>query len=388
MHTKELNMLTSNNQNLILIEGAATYERILADARELGADDAISRIQDFLKIYPEFASAHNDIAVLYYRSGDMLRALAHHEKSHKLDPLNVTFRKNLADFYYTELEWSGEAIHIFLDILKDNPFDTDALNSLGAISLNTGRREQARQYFMRTLQIDPDNVFARQGLGQLPELIAETSGGKPQQQESRTFKQEIEASPVPPKKESSPVSEAESFKNLFTIESLTSSGQQSQNYQSQPSHSTDEMYSQAIKLVNAGNVDEAIIALQALLAVDANHALAHNDLGVLFQMAGSLEKSLHHHREAVRLQPESQVFRKNLADLLCIGFGALEDSLEIYIKLYSENIFDAETIRAIAHICVEADKADDAAFFLEKLLEIKPWDKDAAEALRSLKKRG
>src|SRR6185369_5077043 len=101
-----------NSQNLILLEGAATYERILADVRDVEIDEGIRHIKDFLKIYPDFARAHNDLAVLCLQAGDSLKALAHHEKAHKLDPANITYLKNLADFYFVELEWTGDAIHI------------------------------------------------------------------------------------------------------------------------------------------------------------------------------------------------------------------------------------------------------------------------------------
>ena len=138
-------MQQSANQNLILIEGAATYERILTDVREVEIDEGIRHLKDFLKIYPDFARAHNDLAVMYYQTENSLKALAHYEKAHKLDPRNITYRKNLADFYFIELEWTGDAINTYLDILKDNPFDIEALNALGSISLQIGRREQARQ---------------------------------------------------------------------------------------------------------------------------------------------------------------------------------------------------------------------------------------------------
>ena len=164
-------MQSTANQNLVLIEGAATYERIMADVREVEIDEGIRHIRDFIKIYPDFAPAHNDLAVMYYQTDNRLKALAHYEKAHKLDPRNVTYRKNLADFYFVELEWTGDAINSYLGILKDNPFDVEALNALGTISLQIGRKEQARQYFTRTLQIDADNQDARYALRQLPEAL-------------------------------------------------------------------------------------------------------------------------------------------------------------------------------------------------------------------------
>lgn len=359
-------MQLSANQNMILIEGAATYERIIEDVREVEIDEGLRHIKDFLKIYPDFARAHNDLAVMYYQTGNSLKALAHYEKAHKLDPGNITYRKNLADFYFVELEWTGEAIHTYLDILKDNPFDTEALNSLGTISLEIGRREQARQYFSRTLQLDSNNQYAQQSLQQLP-APANTAGGRQVAQITGQPSQAVDPEPI------SPVPQPQSFQSLFNVAPAT------------PSRTPEELYKEAVNLVNGNKLDEAIHILETVVNCDPNHALAQNDLGVLYQRTGELDKSLSHHREAVRLQPAGQVFQKNLADLLCSGFGAFEEALEIYVRLFSENRYDVETLKAITHVCLEVGRHDDACFFLEQILAIKPWDQEAAEVLRNLK---
>ncbi len=359
-------MQQSAHQNLILIEGAATYERILADIREVEIDEGVRHLKDFLKIYPDFAKAHNDLAVMYYKTGNTLKALAHYEKAHKLDPPNVTYRKNLADFYFVELEWTGDAINTYLDILKDNPFDTEALNSLGTISLEIGRKEQARQYFTRTLQLDSTNQYAQHGLQQLPAPAVDSSGTRQLVQTTYQINRAAEPAPCPPA--------PQPFQSLFNVTPPPSA------------RSIDELYRKAMELVHADKSNDAVQVLETLIASDSNHAPAHNDLGVLYQRAGELDKSRRHHQEAVRLRPDSQIFQKNLADLLCSGYGALEESLEIYVRLYSENRYDVEIIKAIAHICIEAGKLDDACFFLEQALALKPWDQETAEALRSLKR--
>lgn len=358
-------MKTTANQNLILIEGSATYERIFADVREVEIDEGLRHIKDFLKIFPDFARAHNDLAVMYYQTGNSLKALAHYEKAHKLDPANITYRKNLADFYFVELEWTGDAIHTYLDILKDNPFDTEVLNSLGTISLEIGRREQARQYFSRTLQLDSDNLYAQQGLQQLPAPPVEPSGARQLTQipaQAPPAIDQVQRPPVTP-----------SFQSLFNVAPTM------------PARSSEDLYREAMSLVNESRFNDAIEMLETLVAKDASHALARNDLGVLYQKNGELAKSLRYHEEAVRLQPANQIFRKNLADLLCSGFGMFEEALEIYVKLYAENRYDVETIKAIVHICLEVGKQEDARFFLEQILAIKPWDQEAAETLRALK---
>lgn len=367
-------MNLSANQNLVLIEGAATYERILADIRGVEIEEGISHIRDFLKIYPDFARAHNDLAVMYYQAGNALKALAHYEKSHKLDPANVTYRKNLADFYYVELEWTGDAIHTYLDILKDNPFDLEALNALGTISLQIGRKEQARQYFSRTLQLDSNNQEARQALQQIPgALAAPATAFEPQ----RTISPAAAPAPVAQNPEPAPTAPApKPFQDLFRA------------VQSEPAKSSDVLYREAVSLANVDKISEAIELLERIVTQDASHAVAHNDLGVLYQKIGEVRKSRHHHEEAARLQPANKVFQKNLADLLFVEFNELEEALELYVRLQAKAPQDIELLKAIAIVCQAVGKDSDARFFLDRVLTLQPWDRDAQAAIKEMEAAG
>jgi len=356
-----MNQLTL--QGLVVIEGRATYERIVTYIREVEPEEAIRQIQNFLKIYPEFAQAHNDLAVLYYQAGNGLKALAHYEKAHKLEPSNITYRKNLADFYFVELEWADDAIQTYLDILKDNPFDVETLNALGTISVQTGRREQARQYFTRTLQLDTVNSQARQALQQLGgELQAPYHPAQISTQTSHVFATSPAAAmpqpPVPPMQKAP----------LFQ----------------EPPKSPEQLHRQALGLANAGKSGEARRALQELLARHPDYAAGHNDLGVLCQQDGDLVQARRHHEEALRLEPGNLNFQKNLADLLYIACGETEEALKLYVKILGGNPRDIETLKAISQICLEAGKTDDARSFLESILKIEPWNSDARESLAAI----
>jgi len=382
-------MQQSANQNLILIEGAATYERILADIREVEVDEGLRHLKDFLKIYPDFARAHNDVAVMYYQTGNSLKALAHYEKAHKLDPGNITYRKNLADFYFVELEWTGDAIHTYLDILKDNPFDIEALNALGSISLQIGRREQARQYFTRTLQLDTGNLDAKLALQQLaPQQLTPPAAAQPapaqisQHQPAPLRKPEPteSAASVPP------------FKDLFQVAAPAVAPAPAQNLTSQQTpasvRSPEDLYREALQLANAGKSEDAISLLEKLLQQDNRHAAAQNDLGVLYQKTGEPGKSRQHHETAVRLQPANKVFQKNLADLLFVEFNELEEALRIYVQLQAKSPQDIEILKAIATICQAVDNLSDARFFLERVLTLQPWDREAQSKLKAMELAG
>lgn len=357
-------MPISVNQNLIAIEGAATYERILTVVRDVETDEAIRHIQDFLKIYPELGQAHNDIAVLYYRDGNPLRALAHYEKAHKLDPGNVTYRKNLADFYFVELQWTGDAIQTYLDILKDNPFDVEALNALGTISLQIGRKEQARQYFTRTLQLDGNNMEARQGMERLGALPAAPSEPCRIPRGPSLVGREAPATPSAPAPPSAPAA--------------------SPSPQPEPARPPGELYREAISCVNADKPNEAVLLLETLVTQDPGNALAHNDLGVLYQRQGELQRSRLHHEEATRIKPDNVIFQKNLADLLCVGFGELEEALRIYVRLLAKSPQDVEILKAISYVCRQIGNSADAKYFLERVLVLQPWDREAQDALKTM----
>jgi Flp pilus assembly protein TadD len=146
----------------------------------------------------------------------------------------------------------------------------------------------------------------------------------------------------------------------------------------------DEMYRDALAHANAGNTDEAIRQLETILEEYVDFAVAHNDLGVLYQQKCDVQRSRHHHEEAVRLKPAGVIFQKNLADLLCVEFGDLEEALKIYVRLQAKAPQDIEILKAIANICREAGKPVDARFFLERILTLQPWDRDAQEMLKMM----
>lgn len=362
-------------QDLVIIEGRATYERMISLIRDVEPEEAIRQIQNFLRVYPEFAQAHNDLAVVYYQSGNNLKALAHYEKAHKLDPASITFRKNLADFYFVELEWTDDAIHTYLEILKDNPFDVESLNALGTINMQTGRKEQARQYFSRTLQLDAVNSTARQALqqlgGQLPlqnQMAQVASINQPQlAQHTRQEQAHTQAAWVAAAPAAAPVAPVQSAP-VFQ----------------EPQRTPEQLYRQALEQANAGSRVEARRTLENLISFHPTYAVAHNDLGVLLQQEGDLAAARRHHEEALRLQPDSQTFQKNLADLLYIACGETEEALRLYVKLLGRNPRDLDVLKAISHICLETGKLEDAQSFLKTILQIEPWNSEARQSLARL----
>ncbi len=126
---------------------------------------AIAALENLLSVYPDFSVAHNDLGVLYLNTGDTDKAGQHYAKATQIDPENVTFQKNLADFNYVVLGKVQDALEIYVRLLKENPTDEEILLTLGHICIAQEKREDAETFYKKVLEIDPDHHEARACLG-------------------------------------------------------------------------------------------------------------------------------------------------------------------------------------------------------------------------------
>lgn len=122
--------------------------------------EGIACLERLIQKHPDFALAHNDLGVLYYQRGDKVHSLRSYEKAIEMDPRNPIFRKNLADFYLIEEGAVQKAMEIYVSVLKDNPEDIDSLMAVGHICSALGKKDSARTFFERILDIEPWNFEA------------------------------------------------------------------------------------------------------------------------------------------------------------------------------------------------------------------------------------
>ncbi len=148
--------------------------------------------------------------------------------------------------------------------------------------------------------------------------------------------------------------------------------------------SAEELYQEAQDLVNKDRKREALGVLEKLVEVYPDHALAHNDLGVLYFHEGAQEKTLEHYEKAAALDPDNTIYQRNLADFYYVILGRTEAALEIYKKVIESNPDDIECLTILGNICVSLKKFIDAEMFFNKVLDIEPWNLDAQGMLDQL----
>ncbi len=309
-------------------EEVSSYDQLVVELAGMKPEQMLGRLKQYLMTYPSFALAHNDLGVLYHRLGNPTLALAHYEKAARLQPDNLVIRKNLADFYAIELGWLEDAVEIYLDVLKRNPRDTEALCALGKIG-----------------QLMAPGGHTEPELRNQPQTLSECSG-------TDTDTRQPLAPPAAAK-----------------VHVQTA----------------DEGYRDAVALSESGNVLEAVRKLQELIRIYPDFAPAYNDLGVLLQQVGELDQALQDLRKAVELQPDNVVYTKNLADFLVVCMQDYERALELYNTLLAKHPRDKEVLQAIGHVCIELDNSSDACYFLERALALEPWHKELRDLLQKLK---
>jgi tetratricopeptide (TPR) repeat protein len=130
-------------------------------------DEAIQKLETLLKSSPNFARAHNDLGVLYYKTGDKNHAQEHYEQAAQLEPADITFQKNLADFYCIETDLLEGAMQIYVRVLETYPEDIEALMAIGYICERVNKPDDARDFYNRVLGIEPWNMEVKQKLDNL-----------------------------------------------------------------------------------------------------------------------------------------------------------------------------------------------------------------------------
>jgi tetratricopeptide (TPR) repeat protein len=144
--------------------GGATYE----DAQKLAGEgktlEARRALEEVVKATPGHAAAHNDLGVLYYQTGRAKEAQGEYEEAVRLEPENMTFQKNLAEYYSVAQGRNEDALRIFVNILRKHPRDAETLVSIGKVCEMLGRATEAQDFFRKALEVEPWNRSAREQL--------------------------------------------------------------------------------------------------------------------------------------------------------------------------------------------------------------------------------
>lgn len=294
---------------------------------ESGHHDAAGwLIQKMLDEYPEYAPAHNDRAVMAHDAGDIQAAQYHYERAADLAPGNFAIQIALAHFYHVSLGEAEKALTQYKRALALNPQDIGTLIIAGHLSVGQRDFDQARVYYQQVLVVEPGHADARQSLEKLDRHRLQQT----------------------------------------TVETV---------------ESPESLYQRGLRKAQNGDTGGAIEDFELALNKAPDHALAHNDLGVLYYQQGDKQRALDHYERAAAKDPYNDVFQKNLGDFYYIEHGDVQAALERYVEALRLNPDDTETLTNTGQICVAVGKNDDARHFFQRALEIEPWNNDVRQLM-------
>jgi tetratricopeptide (TPR) repeat protein len=298
-------------------------QKLIADGRN---DEAIAALEQLVAACDDYAAAHFDLGNLYYAAGSMEQCLAHYEQTVSLVPDNPVYLKNLADLLYSERKNVDRALSLYDQILHLQPEDVQTLMMTGHLCVSLERFDDALGYYHRILEIEPWNEEAQQFADRIgvPDTVAEAD--------------------VDP----------------------------------------EVVHQRCHELANGGQVGKALAGLESLTAVHPDFALAYNDLGVLYYQQGDKSRCLENYEKAVSIDPDNINFKKNLADFYLAEQGQVEQALELYLSVLTDNPEDIDCLMVAGHICTGLGNAGLAMEFYDRVLNLEPWNLEAEERLEEL----
>jgi GT2 family glycosyltransferase/tetratricopeptide (TPR) repeat protein len=313
------------------VEETAEHLYLQAQSKIQSGDRAGAQtiLKNIIDKYPGHALAHNDYAVLAYESGEKDQALKHYEHAVSLNPENILFLKNLADFHWHEQSDSHAAMELYVRILGEDPCDVETILGCAQICVTLGRHADAREFVERAQTLDPFNEHIQ--------VLNDQLSGQPDT--------------------------------------------------TNPLAGRDALYNEAKDKAAQGDLESAVELLTQLVGQYRQDANAFNDLGVLHYELGEKEKALGCYREAVNLAPDQATFCKNLADFYLVEQGRAEDAMQLYLSVLEKNQTDVDCLLATGIVCMLLNQTDDARTFFERVTAIEPANQKALQSLEQLDAR-
>lgn len=246
---------------------------------------------------------------------------------------NVVAYVNLGEAYDAEGR-SAEAKQEFMKALQINPESASTLNGMGAVYAHGGNRSDAVKYFESALRKQPFFGDAHYNLGNV--LAGEGKYAEAAEQYAEAVRAKPES--------------ADAHNNLGAM------------------------------LFKLGRLDEAKKEFQLALKANPDLAEAEDDLGALYMKEGKLDEARKHYAEAVRIDPNSAHAQNRLGFLMAKS-GRIDLAVPHLLKAAELEPANSAAFRDLAAAYAGEDQLDKAVAAYEQAVKLDPGDAAARSLL-------
>ncbi len=291
-------------------------------------DEARISLRRALKIDPNSAIGHFNLAEVMRRQGRMAAAAQEYRKTLAIDPDYAKAHHGLG---LISRQKGERAIEFFQQALRSDPLLAQAHLNLGRIYLDQGKATQASKHFRKALQIEPDSAETHLNMGLSQARLGRRGNAL------EAFRQAVALNPGSP----------------------------------------EAHYNLGLALAQMGRKQEALEAFRQAVRLKPDDAEAHSNLGVAYSELGRLEAAVGAFQQAVRIMPTSARAYFNLG-LTQARLGRSQEAIEALSRSVRLAPQDAE-IRlnlGLIHLSV-----GDRAAALRQYQVIRDLDRERSQVL-------
>jgi len=165
------------NEELRIKPAEAHFSFGYALLRKGRTAEAMDQYEQALRINPDDADVHNNLASALIMTGRPSEAIDHCKEALRIDPSSSEAHNNLGNAL-AQTGRPSEAIDHYKQTLRMSPNSSDAHNNLGAALALMGRISEAIEELKSALRIDPNNSDARNNLTKVEAMQKSTPANK------------------------------------------------------------------------------------------------------------------------------------------------------------------------------------------------------------------
>jgi Flp pilus assembly protein TadD/class 3 adenylate cyclase len=241
---------------------------VVGTPRENGAEEE-QCYREALRLRPDYAEAHHNLAVVLRAHGEIAEAVAHYQEALWLRPDYPEAHANYGGLLAARGNRAGAEEH-YREALRLRPEYVDAHHGLANLLAGLGRLDEAGAHYGNALRLRPEYAEAHNNYAVLLELRGDLLTAE------RHYRKALQLRP----------DYAEAFYNYALL--LEARGAPA---------AAEECYREALRL-------------------RPEYPEAHNNLGVLLQLSGDLDGAEHHYLLALRQRPDDPEAHYNYGLLL------------------------------------------------------------------------